>query len=48
MPYVSILSEALQISFRRYGVAAVMKPHSTLRQLLVHPKDKRTLQDIAV
>ena len=47
MSYVRNVSEALKRSFRRYGVAAAMKPHHTLRQLLVHLKDKRTPQHMA-
>ena len=43
-PYVSGLTERVQRVFKKYNVDVVMnmmKPHSTLRNLLVHPKDKR-------
>ena len=43
--YVRGVSEALQRTFRRHGIATAMKPHKTLKQLLVHPKDKCTAQD---
>ena len=33
--------------FRRNGVSTTLKPHRTLRQQLVHPKDKRPPQDTA-
>ena len=45
--YVRGISEALQRTFRRHGVATAMKPHKTFKQLLVHPKDKRSAQDSA-
>ena len=47
IPYVRGVSEALQRTFSRHGVATSMKPHKTLKQLLVHPKDKRSSQDSA-
>ena len=34
------VSEALKKTLRKYGVSMAMKPHLTLWQLLVHPKDK--------
>ena len=40
-------SETSQRTFRRYGVATSVKPYKTWRQLLVHPKDKRSAQDLA-
>ena len=30
---------------RKYGVATAMRPHTTLRRLLVHPKDKVELAE---
>ena len=42
MPYVS---DVLQRALRRQGVDAFMKPHKTLKQLLVHTKDKRSPYD---
>ena len=41
IPYVNGLSERIQRVYKKHNVEAAMKPHSTLRNLLVHPKDKR-------
>ena len=41
IPYVEGLSEKASRVFKKHGYATAMKPHTTLRQLLVHPKDKR-------
>ena len=30
---------------KKYGVATAMRPHTTLRRLLVHPKDKVELEE---
>ncbi len=40
IPYVQGLSEAVDRVMCKHGVAVAMKPHMTLRRLLVHPKDK--------
>ncbi len=40
-------SLALDRVFRRHGVSVAMKPHQTLKRLLVHPKDKRKPHDTA-
>ena len=40
LPYVSGLSEKLARIFRKRGTVTAMKPHSTLKSLLVQPKDK--------
>ncbi|XP_072022566.1 uncharacterized protein [Amphiura filiformis] len=40
IPYVQGVSERLQRSFKKYGINTAMKPHNTLKRLLVHPKDK--------
>ena len=37
IPYVEGVSEAVA---RVYGVSTAMRPHATIRNLLVHPKDK--------
>ena len=35
------LSEKAARVFKKHGIATAMKPHTTLRNMLVHPKDKR-------
>ena len=40
LPYVSGLSEKLARIFKKRGIVTAMKPQSTLKSLLVHPKDK--------
>jgi len=47
IPYVKGVSETLQRVFRRHGVATSLRPHKTIKQLLVHPKDKRDPRDTA-
>ena len=39
-PYVHSFREKIQRIFTKHGVATVVKPQTTLRQVLVHPKDK--------
>ena len=41
IPYMNRLSERIQRVYKKHNVEAAIKPHSTLRNLLVHPKDKR-------
>ena len=43
IPYVGRLSEATERIFRKYRISTAVKPYKTLRNLLVHPKDKRTI-----
>ena len=45
LPYVKGLSESVQRVFRKHHVATAMKPHQTIRNVLVHPKDKTELND---
>ena len=40
LPYVDGASEKLARIIKKRGIVMAMKPHSTLRSLLVHPKDK--------
>ena len=44
IPYVKGVLESLSWVFRHHSVALAMKPHLTLKRMLVHPKDKRTPQ----
>ncbi len=41
LPYVSGVSEKVSRVLKQYHIASAMKPHCTLRNQLVHPKDKR-------
>ena len=41
IPYVKGMSEALHRTFKKYDISAAMKPVN----ILVHPKDKRKLED---
>ncbi|XP_072021762.1 uncharacterized protein [Amphiura filiformis] len=41
VPYVEGLSERVSRVFKKHGFSTSMKPHRTIRNVLVHPKDKR-------
>ncbi|XP_072039523.1 uncharacterized protein [Amphiura filiformis] len=41
IPYVENVSERVARTLKSYNISAAMKPHCTLRNMLVHPKDKR-------
>ena len=41
VPYVEGVSERISRVFKKHGYSTAMKPHCTLRNILVHPKDKR-------
>ena len=45
LPYVGPVTEALARTIRKAGVAVHLKPFNTIRQHLVHPKDKVTQED---
>ena len=40
VPYVKGISKRAARVFKKFNISTAMKPHSTLRQVLVHPKDK--------
>ncbi len=40
IPYISGISKKLKQIFRKYNTPVSLKPGNTLRQKLVHPKDK--------
>ena len=45
IPYVKGTSEALSRCFKKHNIDVAMKPHTTIKNMLVHPKDKRELED---
>ena len=47
IPYMTGVSEEVEHTLRRHGIATAVRPHKTLRQRLVHPKDKRSAQESA-
>jgi len=40
VPYVKGLSEAFSRILKTYRICTAVRPHTTLRNLLVHPKDR--------
>ena len=44
-PYVQGVSEKIRRVFSSYGVFICFKPHQTLRQILVAPKDRTKVED---
>ena len=44
LPFIDGLSQKLQRIFKSYGVSTSFKPHTTLRKLLVSPKDPIPLE----
>ena len=40
LPYVQGITERIQRTMRKHGIQSTVRPHMTLRRLLVHPKDK--------
>ena len=47
IPYVEGVSVAVTRVYKRYGVSTTMRPHTTIRNLLVHPKDKVNTEETA-
>ena len=45
IPYVEGVSERVHRVLKKYGVTTAMRPHTTLRRLLVHSKDKVELEE---
>ena len=41
IPFVEGLTDKATRIFRKHGISTAVKPHTTLRKMLVHPKDKR-------
>ena len=46
MPYVKGTSETLRRVFNKHKVNVCFKPHQTLKQMLVHPKDKTKKSEV--
>jgi hypothetical protein len=46
LPYIQGTSEQLRRAFLKHKISVSFKPHKTLGQLLVHPKDKPDKKDI--
>ena len=44
VPYVAGVSERIARVYKKHGFSTSFKPHQTLRNLLVHPKDKIDMQ----
>ena len=45
IPYVKGLSEKLRVVLNKHQISVAFKPHTTLRNILVHPKDKTAKLD---
>jgi len=45
IPYVENVSEAVARIIRNYNVPVAIKPHKTLKSVLVHPTDKQEKED---
>ena len=40
LPYIKGTTDAIQRILKSHNIASAVKPHTTLRKMLVHPKDK--------
>ena len=40
LPYIKGITEGVSRIFRKHQIATAMKPRQTIRNILVHPKDK--------
>ena len=47
IPHITGMSGAVECMLRRHGIATAVRPQKTLHQLLVHPKNKRSVQESA-
>jgi hypothetical protein len=47
VPYVRGMSEAISRVFKKHNISTAMRPHTTIRRLVVHPKDKRDIDNSA-
>jgi len=45
IPYVQNVSDSVARIMRKYDVPVAMKPYQTLKNVLVHPKDKQNKED---
>jgi len=45
--YVEGVSEAVAMVHKRQGISTAMRPYTTIRNVLVHPKDKVSKEDTA-
>ncbi|XP_072046904.1 uncharacterized protein [Amphiura filiformis] len=44
IPYVEGVAERLQRIFKKHNISTAMRPTNTLKSLLVHPKDKKDIE----
>ena len=47
LPFVEGLSQRVKRIYLKHGISPAFKPHQTLRNILVHPKDKRDISQTA-
>ena len=39
-PYIKGITDAIQRMFKKQNIASAVKPYTTMRKILVHPKDQ--------